>query len=330
MKAMILGAGVGSRLDPLTRSLPKPAVPIVGKPVIGHLCDHLKETGIVDIMINIQYLGHRIQEMIGDGSAFGVKVSYSPEDQLWGDAGGVKRCESFFKDSDDDTFLVTGGDDLTDMDLGAIIAAHKASGATATIGVTPVEDPSQFGIAVADDKGFITRFQEKPKPGEAFSNLANTGVYIFNTKVFDFIPADTFYGFGKDVLPALLAAGEPLFAVTTNAYWEDVGNLTIYRQAQRDCIDKKVHVKFPTGEFVNENCYVCTGAKVEGEISDYTVVGKDAVIEHGAIVKNSILWDGAVIKSGTYLENCVVGNNVTVSSSHGIFNAQIVEPTRPS
>lgn len=327
---MVLGAGIGSRLDPLTRSLPKPAVPVVGKPVIGHILDHLKHYGITEIMINVQYLGDKLRATIGDGSAYGVKVSYSVEEELWGDAGGVKRCEAFFRDSDDETFMVVGGDDLSDMDFGAIIAEHRAKDATATIGAKRVEDPSQFGIAVTDENGFITRFQEKPAPGTAFSNLANTGVYLFKKKVLDTIPAATFYGFGKDVLPALLAAGEPMLAVPTDAYWEDVGNLTIYRKAQRDCLDGTVKVVFPEGQRVAENCFVCAGAQVDGTISDYTVVGKGAVIEAGAVVKNSVLWDGAVVTAGTYLENCVVGSGVVVSCSHGIFNAQLVEPKRPA
>lgn len=330
MKAMVLGAGIGSRLDPLTRSLPKPAVPIVGKPVIGHILDHLRHYGVTEVMINVQYLGDALIAAIGDGSAFGVKVHYSREDQLWGDAGGVKRCEAFFRDSDEDTFMVVGGDDLSDMDFGAILSQHKVMGATATIGAKRVEDPSQFGIAVTDAQGYITRFQEKPKPGEAFSNLANTGVYVFQTSVFDAIPANTFYGFGKDVLPGLLAAGAPLLAVPTDAYWEDVGNLTIYRKAQRDVLDGAVKVLFPPGERVSDSCFVCEGAQVSGVISDYTVVGPGAVIEAGAIVKNSILWEGAVIKAGSYLENCVVGNGVTVATSHGIFGGLIVEPQRPA
>ncbi len=327
---MILGAGIGSRLDPLTRSLPKPLVPIVGKPVMGHLIDLLRKHGVTEIMVNVQYLGQCVIDTIGDGSRYNIPVHFSREEALCGDAGGVKRVESFFREGDDDTFMVIGGDDLTDTDIGRIVAAHRAKGATATLGVTPVEDPSEFGIVVAGDDGFITRFQEKPKPGEAFSNLANTGIYVFNTKVFDYIPADTFFGFGNNVFPALMDAGEPMLSVPSDAYWKDVGNLTIYRNSQRDCIDGKVKVDFPTGSTVNGTTVVCAGAQVDGEISDYTVVGEGAIVEAGAIVKNSILWDGAVIKAGTYLENCVVGSGVTVQSSHGIFNGLIVEAKRPA
>jgi Nucleoside-diphosphate-sugar pyrophosphorylase involved in lipopolysaccharide biosynthesis/translation initiation factor 2B, gamma/epsilon subunits (eIF-2Bgamma/eIF-2Bepsilon) len=329
MKAMILGAGIGSRLDPLTRSLPKPVVPVVGKPVMGHLIDLLRRHGVTDIAVNVQYLGQKIIDTLGDGSDYGVRITYSREDELCGDAGGLKRLESFFRDGSDDTLLVLGGDDLTDTDISAVVKAHHEKGATATISVTPVEDPSEFGIAVHDDQGFITRFQEKPAKGEAFSNLANTGIYVFDMKVFDYIPADTFYGLGKNVLPLLLEKGEKMLAVPSDAYWKDVGNLTIYRQAQRDCIDGKVHVEFPKGAEVANTCVVCAGAKVDGEVRDYSVVGAGAVIEKGATVVNSVLWDGAVVKAGTYLENCVVGSGVTVASSHGIFQGLCVEPVRP-
>ena len=349
MKAMILGAGIGSRLDPLTRSLPKPLVPIVGRPVMGHLVNLLRKHGVTEIMVNVQYLGQRIVDTLGEGGDYGIPIHYSFEQALCGDAGGVKRVEGFFRSgeaSGDDTFLVIGGDDLTDTDIGRIVAAHKAAGATATLGVTPVDDPSEYGIVVQDERGFITRFQEKPKHGEAFSNLANTGIYVFQTRVFDFIPPDTFFGFGNNVFPALMEKGEPMFAVASDAYWKDVGNLAIYRQAQRDCMDGKCAIDFglpqtgdkiwqaegaiiEAGATIEGPVVVCAGAHVAGAISDYTVVGKGAVIEAGATVKNSVLWDGAVVKAGTYLENCVVGLGVTVQSSHGIFNGLAVEAKRP-
>jgi NDP-sugar pyrophosphorylase family protein len=247
---MILGAGIGSRLDPLTRSLPKPLVPVVGKPVMGHLIDLLRRHGVTDIMVNVQYLGQKIQETIGDGSAYGVRVSYSVEEALCGDAGGVKRCEAFFRDTSDpnEPFLVIGGDDLTDTDIGRVLAFHRDHGATATLAVTPVEDPGEYGVVVVNESGRVTRFQEKPKPGEAFSNLANTGIYVFQPKVFDYIPPDTFFGFGNNVFPALMAGGETVAAVASEEYWKDVGNLAIYRQAQRDCMDHKCQVAFPAPE----------------------------------------------------------------------------------
>ena len=346
MKAMILGAGIGSRLDPLTRSLPKPLVPIVGTPVMGHLIHLLRSHGVSEIMVNVQYLGDRIINTLQSHPAeYQIPVHFSREDKLWGDAGGVKRVEDFFRDGRNEPFLVIGGDDLTDTDISRIVTQHKQSGAIATLGVTPVDDPSEYGIVVQDGNGFITRFQEKPKSGEAFSNLANTGIYVFDPRVFDFIPEGTFYGFGNNVFPALMEQGEKMYAVPSEAFWKDVGNLAIYRQAQKDVMDGTCAATIPaqqTGEkmWVHETamvsgsavgpCVVCARARVEGSISDYTVVGEGAVVEAGATVKNSILWDGATVKAGTYLENSVVGTGVSVSSSHGLFNALAVEAVRPS
>ncbi len=347
MKAMILGAGIGSRLDPLTRSLPKPLVPVVGKPVMGHLIDLLKRHGVDEIMINVQYLGDRIVETIGDGTKYGIPVHFSREEELCGDAGGVKRVEDFFRGGEDDTFLVIGGDDLTDTNISHVVARHRVSGALATLAVTPVDDPSEYGIVVQGEKDFITRFQEKPKAGEAFSNLANTGIYVFNTRVFDYIPKETFFGFGNNVFPLLMEKNEPMLAVASDAYWKDVGNLAIYRQAQRDCMDGKVVVEFPA-PLVAPQTWVANdvrgdnpprtdgpvvigpGCEIAGVVGPYTVVGANCVIEHGATVIGSILWDGAIVKAGTHLENCVVGEGVTVSSSHGVFNGLIVDPRRPA
>ena len=171
---MILGAGIGSRLDPLTRSLPKPLVPVVGKPVMGHLIDLLRQHGVTEIMVNVQYLGQRVIDTIGDGTRYGIPVHFSREETLCGDAGGVKRVESFFREGDDDTFLVIGGDDLTDTDIGRIVREHKAKGATATLGVTPVDDPSEYGIVVADDQGFITRLSGEAEGGRG---LLESGEY---------------------------------------------------------------------------------------------------------------------------------------------------------
>ena len=242
MKAMILAAGVGSRLDPLTRAIPKPMVPIVNRPVIEHIVLDLKKHGFDDIRINLHYLGDVIEAYLGDGSQFGVRLSYAHEEKLWGDAGSVKRSQDFFAG---ETFLVVGGDDISDMDLSALMALHREKKATSSIALTVVDDPSQFGIVVTDEDGRINRFLEKPKGGNVFSNTANTGVYVFEPEVFDLIPSDTFYGFGNEVFPQLLAEGKPLYGYLTTAYWKDVGNLQVYRQTNFDALSGRVHVDIP-------------------------------------------------------------------------------------
>ncbi len=324
---MILGAGVGSRLDPLTRSLPKPAVPLVGKPVIGHLCDLLRRHGFDEIVINVQYLADKLIETVGDGSNYGVKITYAREDKLWGDAGGLKRVSEFF--AGEKQILVIGGDDLTDMDISKIVRTHHEKNAMATIGVTPVEETREFGVAVMDGDGIISSFQEKPLPEDAKSNLANTGIYVFHPKVLDFIPENTFYGLGKDVLPGLLSAGERLVGVPSGAYWKDVGSLPVYRQSHLDILDGVVHAELPVGATRSGNVVVCAGAEVHGAVEGYTIVGAGAVVEAGARVIDSILWDGAVVKSGTHLESCIVGSGVEVFCSHGAFGGIFVEKNRP-
>src|SRR6266487_3877 len=169
MRAMILAAGVGSRLDPLTRNLPKPLVPIVNRPVMEHIIELLRKHGFDEIMVNLHYLGDQIEAYFGDGSRLGVEIHYSREDQLWGDAGSVKRVEEFFRD---ETFIVVGGDDLADMDLSRLVKTHRDKNALSTIALSLVDDPSEYGIVQMNEEGRITRFLEKPKGELIFSNQA--------------------------------------------------------------------------------------------------------------------------------------------------------------
>ncbi|MGI4791039.1 MAG: sugar phosphate nucleotidyltransferase [Janthinobacterium lividum] len=341
---MILAAGVGSRLDPLTRAIPKPMVPIVNRPVIEHIVLDLKKHGFTDIRINVHYLGNVIERDLGDGSRLGVNISYAHEEKLWGDAGSVKRSEDFFAG---ETFLVVGGDDISDIDLSGLMQMHRDKKAASTIATTMVEDPSQFGIVVTDDDGRITRFLEKPKGGDVFSKMANTGVYVFEPGVFDLIPAETFYGFGNEVFPQLLAEGRPLYGFATNSYWKDVGNLLVYRQTNFDALNGRVHLDFglteasngvwkgegvkidPTAEIgspvaIGNGVTIGAGAK----LLENVIVGDGSVIEAGVTLKDTILWANAHISAGTHLERCVVGTNAQVQSNVAIFDANIVDPTR--
>ena len=245
MRAMILAAGVGSRLDPLTRNVPKPLVPILNRPVMEYLIELLKKHGFDEIMVNLYYLGDQIKAYFGDGSRWGVKIYWSQEDQLWGDAGSVKRVEEFFKD---DTFIVIGGDDLTDMDLTRLVKTHKNKKALSTIALSLVDDPSEYGIVLLNEDNRITRFLEKPKGEVIFSNMANTGVYVFEPEIFDLIPRGTFYLFGKQVFPLLLDQKRPLYGHLTAAYWKDVGNLKIYQQTHIDVLAGRVNTTLPFEE----------------------------------------------------------------------------------
>ena len=344
MKAMILAAGVGSRLDPLTRAIPKPMVPVVNRPVIEHIVLDLKKHGFDEIMVNLHYLGDVIQQGLGDGARLGVHISYAQEDKLWGDAGSVKRSQAFFGD---ETFLVVGGDDISDIDLSGLMDLHREKRAASTIATTVVEDPSQFGIVVTDEDGRITRFLEKPKGGDVFSNTANTGVYVLEPDVFDLIPPDTFWGFGNNVFPSLLASGRPLYGFATTSYWKDVGNLQVYRQTNFDALAGLVHLDIPLhqespGFWKGENVTLDPTAQIGSPVAignnvtvgarakllENTVIGDGCVIEADVTLKDSILWAGAHISRGTHLERCVVGTGAQVQSNVAIFDANIVDPTR--
>ena len=341
---MILAAGVGSRLDPLTRTVPKPMVPIVNRPVIEHIVSKLKKHGVTEIMVNLHYLGDVIQSHLGDGSRFGVTIHYAQEDRLWGDAGSVKRSEDFLRDG---TFLVVGGDDISDIDLTRLLKFHRDKKAVSTLALSLVDDPSEYGIVVMNEDSRITRFLEKPKGEGIFSNTANTGIYVFEPEVFDIIPPGVSFGFGNNVFPQLLAHGKPLFGFLTSSYWRDVGNLQVYRKTQYDALEGRVALQMPAppaGKYVwiGENAQidpaatigypVAIGSNVTIEagarVLENTVIGDDCRIESGAVLKETILWKGAVVLRGTHLERCIVGAGCHVQSSAAIFDGVIVDPNR--
>ncbi len=343
MKAMILAGGVGSRLDPLTRNIPKPMVPIVNRPVMEHILELLVRHGFGEIMVNLFHLGDQIEEYFGDGSKWNAKIHYSHEEQLWGDAGSVKRCESFF----DSTFIVIGGDDLADIDLTRLLKTHKEKKALATIALSLVDDPSEYGIVLINEEGRITRFLEKPKGEVIFSNTANTGFYVFEPEILELIPNGVFYGFGANVFPMLLEQKLPLYGHLTARYWRDVGNLKVYQQAHTDALAGRVCIQFPVKEvrkyvWVGEGTIIDPSAEVgypvvignachieaNARVLENTVIGNHCAVEKGAIVKDSILWDGAVVMRQTQLERCVVGRGCHVKTNVAVFDGVIVDPIR--
>ncbi len=341
MKAMILAAGVGSRLDPLTRHIPKPMVPIVNSPVMEHIIQLLSKHGVKDIMVNLHYLADQIESYFGDGSKWGVNIHYSREERLWGDAGSVKRCEEFF----DDTFLVIGGDDLSDIDITGMLRLHTKKKALATIALSLVDDPSEYGIALLNEHGRITRFLEKPRGEVIFSNTANTGMYIFDPQVFEMIPRGVAYGFGHNLFPRLLEHRARFYGHLTSSYWRDVGDLKQYQQTHFDVLDGRANISIPykqvrkfvwigkgaeidpTAEIsypvvIGNNCRIEKNARVQ----EYSVLADNSVVEEGAVVKQSILWPGATVMQNTMLERCVVGTDCKVKSNAAVFDGVIVEP----
>ncbi|MGB5932989.1 MAG: nucleotidyltransferase family protein [Anaerolineae bacterium] len=230
MKAMILAAGEGTRLRPLTNMIPKPMLPVGGKPLLEHTICWLRTHGIEQVAINLHHGPWLTQAYLGDGSAWGVRITYSLEDRLLGTAGAVKKLQSYF----DDTFVVVYGDVLTNMDLTTLVSFHQAKGGGATIALYRVENPSACGLIELDGEGKLLRFVEKPPPEDVFTDLASTGVFVMEPRVLDRIPVDTFYDFGHHLFPALLTEGVPLYGYPTDTYLVDIGTMEKYRQAQLD------------------------------------------------------------------------------------------------
>ncbi|WP_317996947.1 NDP-sugar synthase [Vulcanimicrobium alpinum] len=321
---MILAGGMSTRLYPLTKEVPKPIVPVAGEPISGHVMRWLSSHGYDEVAINVFYLAEKVEAAFGDGSGFGVALHYLREPELTGSAGGLKQMEGWF----DETFVVVGCDDLTNADIGGLVRFHKERKALATIGLLEVEDVDQYGVVLLDRDGRITGFQEKPPKGTEQSKLANTGIYVFEPAIFDRIPAKTFYDFGKQVFPELLADGLPFYGMQLHgAYWRDVGTPEEYRRANADVLTGAVRI---TGERatgvppsaqverdaeiagavrVGERVRIGAGARIVGP----SVVGDDAVVGAGALVERTIVWNGARIGAGAVLRDAIVGERYAVA-----------------
>lgn len=310
MRGMILAGGLSTRLYPLTLDVPKPLVPVLDRPVVGHVIDYLVANGVDDIAINVHYFAEDVEAYIGDGSAFGASITYLREAALMGSAGAVKAIASRFRE----TFVVIGCDDVTGIDLRAAIDFHRRSCAEATIVLAEAADVSQYGVVVVDGDGRITEFQEKPAPGTERSRLVNTGVYIFEPALLDRIPADTFYDFGKQVFPEMLAAGARFFGMRQRAYWCDIGTPSEYRRAHADALAGAVKLAPGVGATVRDGILYGRGCVVE---SGATVVapaciGAGSRIAARARVERSILWRGVVVEAGAHVSDAVLGEGARV------------------
>jgi mannose-1-phosphate guanylyltransferase len=317
MKAMILAAGLGTRLRPITYAMPKPMVPVLNRPVMEHTARLLARHGFSEAIANLHWFPETIESHFGDGSAFGVDLSYSHEEALLGTAGGVRNASGFLGDS----FLVVAGDALTDIDFGAMREFHESHEGLVTMATKRVAETDQFGVVIAGADGRIQGFQEKPDPAEALSDLANTCIYMFRAEIFDYFPAagtsndagpedpPEFADWAKDVFPALLEADVPFYSHEIDAYWNDIGNLDELRQGNLDALQGAVAVEPGAPEvaegvrsasslegveasgpvLVGERVELGAGVKLDGP----AIVGDGCRIGAGSIVRDAILLDGA-------------------------------------
>src|SRR5207244_55464 len=241
VKAVVMAGGEGTRLRPLTSNQPKPMVPIVGKPCMEHILELLRAHGMTDVIVTVAFLPQAIRGYFGDGESLGMDVGYSVEESPLGTAGSVRLAAKQL----DETFLVISGDALCDVDLGALIAFHQERGAAVTIGLKSVENPLEFGIVVTDEEGRIERFLEKPSWSQVFSDTINTGIYVLEPEVLRHVPTDRPYDFSKELFPLLLEMGRPIYGSVCDGYWQDIGNLDQYRQANFDALEERVHLNVP-------------------------------------------------------------------------------------
>ena len=325
MKAMILAAGLGTRLRPITYALPKPMAPVLNRPVMEHTVRLLVKHGFDEAIANLHWFPETIEAHFGDGSAFGLELSYSFEQQLLGTAGGVRNAAEFLGDS----FLVVAGDALTDIDFGAMREFHESHDGLVTMATKRVADTDQFGVVIAAEDGRVQGFQEKPDPAEALSDLANTCIYMFRAEVFDYFPEPgtsndagpddppEFADWAKDVFPALLEADVPFYSHEIEAYWNDIGNLDELRDGNLDALHGEVAVEpgapevsagvraaSPLGDaevsgpvLVGERVEIGAGVKIDGP----AIVCDGCRLGEGTIVRDSILLEGSELTPGSIL-----------------------------
>jgi mannose-1-phosphate guanylyltransferase/mannose-1-phosphate guanylyltransferase/phosphomannomutase len=328
---MVLAAGLGTRLRPITYAMPKPMVPVVNKPVMEHILRLLARHGFTETIANLHWFPQLIEEYFGDGSACGVALSYSREEQLLGTSGGVRNAAGFLGDS----FLVISGDALTDIDLAAMRTFHESHDGIATLATKRVEDTSQFGVAITGADGRIQGFQEKPEPAEALSDLANCGIYMFRSEVFDFFPPPGtskaagagdpagFADWAMDVFPRLLEGDVPFYSHEIDAYWNDIGNLQELRESTVDALRGEVEVELE-GEVVDgyrsgtaegdegelrgpvllgPGCVIGDDVRIDGP----GVIGDGVSVGAGARLREVIALPGAEIPAGSVLIDAIVG-----------------------
>jgi mannose-1-phosphate guanylyltransferase / phosphomannomutase len=326
-KAVVMAGGEGTRLRPLTSNQPKPMVPIVGKPCMEHIVELLARHGFDEVIVTLAFLPQAIRSYFGDGETVGIPIEYSVEETPLGTAGSVRLAA----DKLDGTFLVISGDALCDIDLSALLAFHREKGAAATIGLKSVENPLEFGIVVTDDDGRIERFLEKPSWGQVFSDTINTGIYVLEPEVLRHVPPDRPYDFSKELFPLLLEMGRPMYGYVCDGYWQDIGNLDQYRQANFDALDAKVELNIPgirlrgniwIGEgvqlddldgvegpsFIGNYCRISPEARVE----PYSVLGASVTLRERARTARSVIDQGTYIGRNASVEGAILGRSCEV------------------
>ncbi len=305
MKAVVMAGGFGTRIQPLTHSCPKPMLPIVNRPMMEHTMMMLKDLGITEFIVLLYFKPEIIKNYFKDGSDFGIKISYVTPDDDYGTAGAVKLAQDLIGD---DNFIIISGDLVTDFDFQKLFDFHASKNAKLSIGLTSVENPLQFGVVIANSDNVIEKFLEKPSWGEVFSDTINTGIYIIEPEILNFIPKGENFDFAKDLFPTLMKNNVELMGYNLEGYWRDVGNPESYREVYDDILNKKLKFNIP-------------GIKTEypdGTLYSDTTYNLDDSVE---IIGTVVLGENVVLEKNTKLNNTVIGNNVTIGKDSNIRNS---------
>lgn len=340
MKAVVMAGGEGSRLRPLTIGRPKPLVPVVNKAVMAHILDLLKSHGITEIIVTVRYMAAALQDFFEDGRSMGLQLTYAVEEMPLGTAGSVRNAAAFL----DESFLVISGDALTDMDLTRLVRAHKEHGAVASIALSRVPNPLEFGVIITDEEGRIRQFQEKPSWGEVISDTVNTGIYVLEPEVLEMIPPDTNFDFATELFPQMLAKGLPLYGYVTDAYWCDVGSIDEYRRANADMLYGRVKLAEPFGKHIGGGIWVGndveispsaqlygpiflgSGVKIKGNVTIYgpCVVRDYTIIDAYSRIERSILWRNNYVGENCELRGTIITRQCSIKSKAVIFEDSVV------
>jgi len=313
MKAVVMAGGEGTRLRPLTSNQPKPMVPIVGKPCMEHILELLRKHGFTDVIVTLAFLPQSIRSYFADGETMGLAIEYSVEETPLGTAGSVRLASGKL----DDTVLVISGDALCDIDLTELVAAHREKGASVTIGLKSVENPLEFGIVVTDDDGRVERFLEKPSWGQVFSDTINTGIYVIEPEVLKHVPDDRPYDFSKELFPLLLEMGRPIYGHVCAGYWQDIGNLDQYREANADALERRVDLDVK-GIRLRGNIWIGEGVELAdlGAIEGPAFIGDNVRIAPGASVgASTVLGNNVTLREGARVSRSVVDASTHVGRS---------------
>jgi NDP-sugar pyrophosphorylase family protein len=327
MRAVILAGGEGTRLRPLTLSMPKPVVPVVDRPFLRHQLDLLATVGVNEIVFSIAYQPDRVQSAFGDGSAMGCRIYYAVEETPLGTGGAVKNAASHL----DDLTIVFNGDVLTDVDLKAVVDAHRRAGAAATLVLTPVPNPAAYGLVEFAPGGRVQRFLEKPDPSQITTDTINAGIYVLDTATLDLIPPAVNHSIERGFFPNLLQRGDHVQAYVHRGYWIDIGTPEKYLQVHRDvlsgrfpvCLDGRAS---PQGGIVHEQAQVAAGAQGRGPfyvgpgcrveagawLGPGTCLAADVVVRGDAKVEDSVLWAGTEVEEGARVQGALLGPNVRI------------------